>query len=173
MDHAILLEKLQRYGVAGHIHDWFKNYLQDLQERAVVDGFTSRWAPVTVGVPQESLLSPMLVLPNGTLTALYADDTKLYKSISSYLDADKLQQAVLTVTRKKRLVRYDYHLDHVDLRRVNEEKDLDVMITSRLTWETKVLMVTAQANKLLGLLCRTCSMLTDVNVRRYLYLQQE
>ena len=56
------------------------------------------------------------------------------------------------MTRKKNPVRYDYHLGHLDLQRVNEEKDLGVMITSRLTWETQVLMVTAKANKLLGLL---------------------
>ena len=101
-------------------------------------------------MPQGSLLGPILfiifindlpsALPDGTLTALYADDTKLYRSIFSYLDADKLQQAltnldswslhnninfnaskckVLTVTRKKNPVRYDYHLGHVDLQRVN------------------------------------------------------
>ena len=56
------------------------------------------------------------------------------------------------MTRKKNPVRYDYHLGHLDLQRVNEEKDLGVMITSRLTWETQVLMVTGKANKLLGLL---------------------
>ena len=32
VDHAILFEKLERYGVAGHLHDWFKNYLQDHQQ---------------------------------------------------------------------------------------------------------------------------------------------
>ena len=53
-----------------------------------------------------------------------------------------------------------------------EEKDLGVMITSKLTWETQVLMVTAKVNKLLGLLRRTCPMLTDVKVRRFLYLAQ-
>ena len=53
---------------------------------------------------------------------------------------------------------------------VNEEKDPGVMITSKLTWETQVLMVTAKANKLLGLLRRTCPMLTDVKVGRSLYL---
>ena len=123
------------------------------------------------------------------LTPLYADDTKLYRSILSYLDADKLWQAltnldswslhnninfnaskckVITVTRKKNPVRYDYHLGHADLQRVNEEKDLCVMITSKLTWETQVLMVIAKANKLLGR--RTCPMLTNVKVRRSLYL---
>ena len=152
-------------------------------------------------MPQGSPLAPLLfiifindlpsALPDGSLTALYADDTKLYGSILSYLDADKLQPAltnldswslhnninfnaskckVLSVTRKKNPVCYDYYLDQVDLQRVNEETDLGVMITSKLTWETQVLMVSARANKLLGLLRRTCPMLTDVKVRRSLYL---
>ena len=72
------------------------------------------------------------------------------------------------MTRKKNPVRYDFHLSHADLQRVNEEKDLCVMITSKLTWETQVLMVIAKANKLLGR--RTCPMLTDVKVKRSLYL---
>ena len=57
-----------------------------------------------------------------------------------------------------------------DYQHVNEKKDPGVMITSKFTWETQVLMVTAKANKLLGLLCCTCPMLTDVKVRRSLYL---
>ena len=71
---------------------------------------------------------------------------------------------------KKNPVRYDYRHGHIDLQRVNEEKDLSVTITSKLTWETQILMVTAKANKLLGLLHRTCPMLTDIKDRRSLYL---
>ena len=131
-------------------------------------------------------------LTYGSLTPLYTDDTKLYDSILSYLDADKLQQGltnldswglhnnihfnaseckVLSVTRRKNPVRYDYHhmYGQVGLQRVNKETDLGVMITSKLTW-THVLMISATANKLLGLLRRTCPMLTDVKVRRSLYL---
>ena len=57
-----------------------------------------------------------------------------------------------------------------DYQHANEEKDPGVMITSKFTWETQVLMVTAKVNKLLGLLCCSCPMLTDVKVRRSLYL---
>ena len=50
----------------------------------------------------------------------------------------------------------DYHLGHIDLQCVKEETDLRVIITSRLTWETQVLMVSAKANKLLlsGHMCQ-------------------
>ena len=59
-----------------------------------------------------------------------------------------------------------------DYQHANEEKDPGVMITSKFTWETQVLMVTAKVNKLLGLLRRTCPMTTGVKVRRSLYLAQ-
>ena len=71
---------------------------------------------------------------------------------------------------KKNPGRYDYHLGHVDLQHMNEEKDLGVMITSKLTREPQVLMVSAEANKLLSLLHCTCPMLTYVKVRRFLYV---
>ena len=48
--------------------------------------------------------------------------------------------------------------------------DLGVPITSSLSWDTHIHYVVAKANKLLGLLKRTCRLLTYVNVRRTLYL---
>ena len=71
---------------------------------------------------------------------------------------------------KKNPVHYDYHLGHVDLQFVNEEKDFGVTIISKLMWEIQGLMVTAKVNKLLFLLPCTCPMLTVVKVRRSLYL---
>ena len=166
-----------------------------------MDGVASQWAPVTSGVPQGSILGPILfvifindlpdVLLDGTMAALYADDTKLYRNITSVSDWERLQQAltnldawsrdcnikfnaskckVLTVTRKKSPVSYDYYLGPEKLLRVQEEKDLGVIISSKLLWESHIHAIIAKANKLLGLLKRTCPLLTDTKVRGTLYL---
>ena len=152
-------------------------------------------------MPQGSILGPILfvifindlpdVLLDGTMAALYADDTKLYRNITSVSDWERLQQAltnldawsrdcnikfnaskckVLTVTRKKSPVSYDYYLGPEKLLRVQEEKDLGVIISSKLLWESHIHAIIAKANKLLGLLKRTCPLLTDTKVRRTLYL---
>ena len=76
----------------------------------------------------------------------------------------------LTVPRKRTPIGFDYTLDGTTLTRVSEEKDLGVIITSTLSWDSHFHTITAKANKLLGLLKRTCPLLTDVSVRRSLYL---
>ena len=154
-----------------------------------------------MGVPQGSILGPLLFtlfingLPDeaadGVKTALYADDTKLYRNVSSSEHCDLIQVTLsnihywsqrnnirfntskckaLTVTRKKTAIVFDYTLDGSTLTRVSEEKDLGVIITSTLSWDSHIHTITAKANKLLGLLKRTCTLLRDVSVRRSLYL---
>ena len=80
-----------------------------------------------------------------------------------YFNASKCK--ALSVPRKKKPLCYNYNLDGVYLTRVTVEKDLGVTITSTYIHNT-----VAKANKPLGLLKRTCPPLTDVNVRRMLYL---
>ena len=141
VDHSILLGKLKAYGVSGRLLDWFSDYLNNRQQRVVVDGVASQWTPVTSGVPQGSILGPILfvifindvpkVVENGTMSALFTDDTKVYRTITSVSDCDQLQQAltnldvwssdnnitfnalkckVLSVTRKKTPISYVYCL---------------------------------------------------------------
>ena len=74
------------------------------------------------------------------------------------------------MTRKKTPIAFDYTLDGTALTRVSEEKDLGVIITSTLSWDSHIHTITAKANKLLGLLKRTCPLLSSVSVRRSLYL---
>ena len=167
----------------------------------VLENAASHWSPVTSGVPQGSILGPLLFtlfindLPDeaayGVKVALDADDTKLYRNVSSAEHCDLIQDTlsnmhvwshrknirfntskckVLTVTRKKTPIAFDYTLDGTALTRVSEEKDLGVIITSTLSWDSHIHTITAKANKLLGLLKRTCPLLTGVSVRHSVHL---
>ena len=144
-----------------------------------VENAASHWSPVTSGVPQGSILGPLLFtlfindLPDeaayGVKVALYADDTKLYRNVSSAEHCDLIQDTlsnmhvwshrknirfntskckVLTVTRKKTPIAFDYTLDGTALARVSEEKDLGVIITSStLSWDSHIHTITAKANR--------------------------
>jgi hypothetical protein len=197
VDHDILLAKLKTYGVNGNLLNWFTDYLHGRVQRVVVDGVASDWATVTSGVPQGSLLGPILfvifindfpnVVSDASQTALYADDSKLYKSISCLGSCESLQQSlnhlsmwshnnnisfnaskckVLTVTRKSSPLCFDYHLGNTTLVHVRKEKDLGCIITNHLTWDQQVLVVVCKANKMLGLLRRTCPLLTNTKCSR-------
>ena len=63
-----------------------------------------------------------------------------------------------------------YYLGSEKLLRGNEKKDLGVVIPDELTWDSHLHLITAKANKLLGLLKRSCPLLTTVAVRRSVYL---
>ena len=87
VDHRLLVKKLRRYGVSGSLLQWFESYLSDRYQRVTVLGATSEPVRVLSGVPQGSILGPLLFLiyvndlPTVTTsspTALFADDTSVF-----------------------------------------------------------------------------------------------
>lgn len=89
IDHAILLSKLYAYGIRNRAHDWFTSYLTHRSQRVMVNGSFSNYQYITHGVPQGSVLGPVLFLLyindvvniiNPETVYLYADDTVLYVS---------------------------------------------------------------------------------------------
>jgi hypothetical protein len=80
--HNRLLHKLCNYGITGRTHTWISNFLTERKQRVVVDGDHSQWVPVRSGVPQGTVLGPLLFLayindlPNNIRSEvrLFADD---------------------------------------------------------------------------------------------------
>jgi hypothetical protein len=102
--HSLLIHKLQTFGINGKLLSWIQCYLTDRVQRVTMDGSESGWLPVTSGVPQGSILGPILFilyindLPDAlspdTLCAIYADDTKIYRKIDNGRDQSFLQQDI-------------------------------------------------------------------------------
>ena len=98
--HAELIHRLHEFGFGENILQWFGSYLTDRYQQTTVLGATSRAVPATSGIPQVSILGPLLfllyenhlrdVLTNSKI-ATFADDTKIFKTIESSSDASALQ----------------------------------------------------------------------------------
>ena len=140
VDHQLLIKKLRRVGVGGNLLVWFENYLNDRYHQVTINGEISRPIPVLSGVPQGSILGPLLFLvyvndlPENTTSssvALFADDTKCYRAIRTTEDVKHLQcdleiinewcriwrmnlnqskSGLLTVTRNRKQVLLSYQL---------------------------------------------------------------
>ena len=87
INHGLLLEKLNAYGIRGTELSWFTDYLTGRKQRVVLEGEYSNWAKVKMGVPQGSILGPLLFLlfvndlsdaVEDCTVNLYADDTTIY-----------------------------------------------------------------------------------------------
>ena len=62
LDHKILIDKLNRYGIRGIPLDWFTSYLENRQQYVNIDDSTSSKVYTTCGVPQGSTLGPLLFI---------------------------------------------------------------------------------------------------------------
>ena len=97
--HKRLLLKLERLGVSRNVLKWISSFLSNRQQRVVINGQSSEWTDVSSGVPQGSVLGPLLFimfvndLPDEVKSycKLFADDAKLYKDLQNHEDFETFQ----------------------------------------------------------------------------------
>ena len=103
--HRITIEKLKTFAFSPLLIRWICGYLTGRSQRVVVNGATSLSAPVISGVPQGSVLGPLLFLiyidsitrvglSTGAKLILYADDILLYKQMKCLEDYNELQHDI-------------------------------------------------------------------------------
>ena len=184
--HHRLAMKLHHYGVRGNTLMWIKSFLANRSQQVVVDGESSKPAPVTSGVPQGTVLGPLLFLVyindlpkevNST-SRLFADDCLLYRIIRSEADTIKLQEdldrlqmweknwlmsfnpdkcEVIRITNKRKTINAQYSIHGQVLQMTDKAKYLGITIDSKISWGPHVNNITKKATNTLAFLRRNIS----------------
>ena len=106
VDHGILLHKLRAVGICGSIGVWLYHFLTNRSHFVRLPGGTSKDHPVISGVPQGTVLGPLLFLimiadidkdVSSSKLVSFADDTRLYSGVGDVTDCDNLQFDLGTV----------------------------------------------------------------------------
>ena len=109
VNHSILLKKLEHYGIRRVALDWFSSYLSERKQYVLINGHSSEKLAISCGVPQGSVLGPLLFLiyisdlPNVSRYLsffLFADDTNIYFKHCDLIQLQKIMNQELKKVRK-------------------------------------------------------------------------
>ena len=181
--HQRLIHKAEQYGIKGDIINWIKSFLDSRTQQVVINGELSEPKNVTSGIPQGSVLGPLLFvifindLPDQVKSDmfLFADDTKIFRRISTKQDEVILQEDINEMVKwadqwqlefhpdkcvkmsinNKELENRTYNMDDVILRNVKQEKDIGVIVDDQLKFEDHMYEKIKKANNMMGLIRRS------------------
>ena len=194
--HQRLSIKIKAYGIQGKVLSWIEAFLSGREQVVRVNGELSSPKPVISGIPQGSVLGPLLFvlyindLPDVVKSniLLFADDTKIFNQVKSRSDALLIQEDIneLEQWSDKWLLRFNTDKCHVltlgkieniqhtfrytlydkELDHVFEEKDLGVIIDMDLNFEEHMSSKIGKANGIMGLIRRTFSYLDPITFKK-------
>ena len=179
--HQRLILKLKSHGMGNSIINWIEQWLKDRRQRVVVDGEVSSWKPVLSGVPQGSVLGPILFLiyindleegVTGNILK-FADDTKLFRKVKEIGDKQKLQddidklvkwsekwQMLFNFGKCKCLhtgsgnTGVNYEMGGTILSKTVKEKDLGVTMNANMKVSEQCRIAASKGNQVLGMIRR-------------------
>ena len=178
--HKLLLHKLNCYGIRGQLLKWLENFLTKRKMKVVVDGQSSKDADVLSGVPQGTVLGPILFLVHindlpervSSCVRLFADDCLLYRVIRTIQDHIALQEDLKNLEKWaaewgmkfnavkcytlpiKQKTFYMYQLDNTFLKEVTSNPYLGLNISDDLTWNYHINSMCKKASSTLGFIRR-------------------
>lgn len=199
IDHSTLLLKLSNIGIHGDLFRWFSSYIDRRSQAVVLNGYKSHWSFIPSGVPQGSLLGPLLfiIFVNDikhcfihSRILLFADDMKILKVVNDISDAKLLQDDlhrfdsycarnkldlniskcyVMTFSRKYTTIDVGYTLRNQIINRVENTRDLGVIFDNHLKFDLHIDSIVTKASKALGFVMRTSHSFNDIKVVKILY----
>ena len=181
--HKRLIAKIKSYGIHEGAVRWIESFLFNRRQRVAINGSSSSWIPVTSGVPQGSVLGPLLFLlyindiGAGVRSdlRLFADDCILYRQIKNTSDTILLQEdidrlyswskkwqisfnakkcQVVSISRKRNVASTVYSLGKEKLQEAQSFSYLGVTISSDLRWNEHVRNVSRKATRTLNFVKR-------------------
>ena len=199
VSHRLLIHKLKKFGITGPLLKWFSSYLSGRTQRVVIEGSSSPWLPVISGVPQGSILGPMLFLlyidditeciSDGSSIYLFADDAKVYRPINSIFDCILLQADLSSLEKwsevwklnfnaskckimsvcRTYVHKYLYHLNGIILDRISEFNDLGIIVSSDLSFNSHIRNKIAKGSQILGMIKRATGYNAPIKVKKMFY----
>lgn len=185
VDHELLLNRIAFNGIRGNLLRWFISYITNRCQRVVINGYRSDVIQVTSGVPQGSILGPLLFILfindigncfRNSKFLLYADDLKIYRPIQSIQDCFLLQEDLdrltdycyssklllsipkcnfINFTKNKNIIRFAYSLCDTPLNKVNSVRDLGVLLDCNLCLDLHIEQIVNKAYKMYGFIMRS------------------
>ena len=180
--HCRLVSKLKAHGVGDYVCNWIEDWLNNRKQRVLLGGMASDWSTVRSGVPQGSVLGPVLFtifindIDENICSNIikFADDTKVFTCVSDGKDVLALQddlhtlcqwsndwQMLFNVSKCKVLhvgrnnPEFAYQMNGVELQSIDEEKDLGVIVHKSLKPSRHIAEVVKKANRVLGIIKRS------------------